>query len=96
MSRYIDADNTLKSIDKAIQKYAENEDVLEFISELRYSIIGQPTEDVEKVRRGKWVEGRFGNGITVPYSKYYICNQCNHTSQKKSRYCHYCGARNGR
>lgn len=52
--------------------------------------------NIQEVKHGKWIEARFGNGITVPYSKYYICNQCNHTSQKKSRYCHYCGARNGR
>lgn len=49
--------------------------------------------DFEKVKHGKWRESRFGNGITVPFSKYYICDQCNHTSQKKSHYCPNCGAK---
>ena len=52
-----------------------------------------PVANVQEVRHGKWRECRFGNGITVPFRKYYICNQCNHTSQKKSRYCPNCGTK---
>ena len=52
-----------------------------------------PVADVQEVKHGKWRECRFGNGITVPFRKYYICSHCNHTPQKKSRYCPYCGAK---
>lgn len=52
-----------------------------------------PVADAQEVRHGKWHESRFGNGITVPISKYYICNQCSHTSSKKTRYCPNCGAK---
>ena len=68
--RLIDADNTLKSIDKAIQKYDENDDILEFISELRYSVIGQPTADAQEVRHGKWIEQSRG---------FYSCSCCGRT-----------------
>ena len=57
------------------------------------AIDNMPEEDVAEVKHGKWKEGRFGNGITVPFRKYYICDQCNHTSKKKSRYCDNCGAK---
>lgn len=51
-----------------------------------------PTEDVAPIKHGKWREGCSGNGITVPVSKYYICDQCHCVSRKKTRYCPHCGA----
>lgn len=63
------------------------------ISALQNIVDEIPVADVQEVRHGKWREGRFGNGMTVPVSKYYICDQCNHTSQKKTHYCAHCGAK---
>ncbi len=100
MARYIDADLMSEAEDRAflalkeryknLENYFSYEDVHKRIQLL---IKGAPTADVQKVKHGKWRECRFGNGITVPFRKYYICNQCNHTSQKKSRYCPNCGAK---
>ena len=53
--KYIDADNTLATVDRAIENYAENDDVLEFLSEIRYAVIGQPAVDVEEVMRRAWI-----------------------------------------
>ena len=55
-------------------------------------ILESQPADVQPVKHGRWQESRFGNGITVPFSKYYICDQCSHTAQKKSHYCPNCGA----
>lgn len=59
---------------------------------LAIKALKEPPADVQEVKHGKWHEVSFGNSITVSVSKYYICNQCNHTSQKKTHYCANCGA----
>lgn len=82
--KYIDADNTLSSVDRAIANYAENDDVLEFISEIRYAVIGQPGADVKEVKHGEWLE----NGAN------YKCSVCGNTeSYYSDSYCRVCGAR---
>lgn len=100
MPRHINADNTLKSIDKAIQKYAENDDVLEFISELRYSVIGQPTADVQEIKHGKWIKDiREQRDDGEIYD--YCCSECCELAAEDdydnhavlSAYCPHCGAK---
>ena len=103
MSRYIDAKQVSDLLGNEylerlqLSKIRGNESQEKIATGINYSrnIINDkiPTADVQEVKHGKWREGRFGNGLTVSFSKYYICDQCSHTSEKKSRYCSYCGAK---
>lgn len=86
--RYVDAEKIPYYPDYSEVPYGEVK-----LFSYKEDIDNIPTADVQEIRHGKWHEGRFGNGITVPFSKYYICNRCNRTSKKKSHYCPNCGAK---
>ena len=46
---------------------------------------------VYKIKPKKWTELKYGNGITVPIQKEFVCPLCHHCQSKKSRFCPYCG-----
>lgn len=94
MPKYKDVEPILETLEEFAKSTCDSsyEDGIRIAMQV---INEKPIADVQEVKHGKWREGRFGNGITVPFSKYYICGQCNHTTQKKSRYCPNCGAKMG-
>jgi rubrerythrin len=91
MSRYIDADKLLKTINENVAE-AHNERCVQLIEAILYA----PTADVEEVRHGEWIEKDDGWGGVL-----YTCSvcHCDWTTidgtpfENNMRYCPECGAK---
>lgn len=77
MSRYIDADKTLRRFKELNCRNAN------WIAQL---IEWQPTADVQEVKHGRWIRKK-------PHLAAVWCSECDHTFEGDSRYCPNCGAR---
>lgn len=82
----IDANTTLKAIDKAISDYTEHDDILRLYSDLRLSVLDAKTVEAEPIRHGHWLHMQ--GGVFYPYR----CNLCGDRASEQYPYCH-CGAK---
>jgi len=92
--RYVNANEVLACIDNAISDYANDDDVLKFLSEIRFAVIGQPDVNVQEVKHGYWILEREPNG--KPYC--FHCSVCDDDFHyisilTKYPYCPNCGAK---
>lgn len=56
-----------------------------------YELINSvPTEDVQKVKHGRWIP--FLDGESIMPERYYRCSVCGRVERNKEPYCH-CGAK---
>ena len=101
MSRYIDAEALLESVQSKRLIFEESTPVEECIAEqvsvFEETIEEAPTADVVEIRHAYWketthiTESKRGREI---HSKLYNCSNCDAPNgRKKSSYCHWCGAK---
>ena len=88
--RLIDANTTLKAIDKAISDYTEHDDILRLYSDLRLSVLDAKTVEAEPIRHGYWIT----HIMPKSYIEYgAICSRCGQWSGIRENFCPDCGAK---
>ena len=90
MSRYIDADDLIKTLEEKLKEGIFQSYVL---SACRGAINKQPTADVVKVVHGEW--SRTNNRPKTYIRRCSVCNMesYNCLSEKEYNYCPWCGAK---
>ena len=87
MTRYIDADVTLKHIDEyydLLKRMGKpSRGMTEVMQNIKTIVNSLPTADAEPVRHGKWI-------FNAPW---YKCSECGAERLCAERYCPNCGAR---
>lgn len=97
MSRYIDADELLKTC----LSITITNNGIKYLDMVYKAIVEAPTADVREVKRGKWIEfdtesfNGYDNTGEPKWKKqkYFRCSECGYGSVAKSNYCPACGTR---